>query len=75
MKLFISFSNRYDDRSSLWTELQSLFVGLVIAPTTLWMALAMHYHFQWLWLRLIVSFVPLATVGMSLSFLPLALGD
>jgi len=54
------------------TELQSLFVGLVIAPTTVWVALAVHYHLQWLWLRLIVSFVPLATVGMSLSFFPLA---
>lgn len=53
------------------TQLTGLFVGLMVFPTTVWMALAVHYHFRWLWLRLLASFVPLAVVGTSLWLLPL----
>ena len=53
------------------TSLPGLFVGLVVVPTTIWMALAIHYHFRWPWLRWFVSFVPLVVVGASLAVLPL----
>jgi hypothetical protein len=48
-----------------------LFVGLVVVPTTIWMALAIHYHFRWPWLRWFASFVPFVVVGASLAVLPL----
>ena len=53
------------------TAPQWLFVGLVVAPTTVWLALAVHYHVRWPWLRLLVSTLPLAAVGASLQLLPL----
>lgn len=48
-----------------------LFVGLVVVPTTIWIALAIHYHVCGLWLRWFTSFVPLVVVGASLAMLPL----
>ena len=53
------------------TLLTGLFVGLVIVPTTIWIALATHYHFRWPWLRWFASFVPIVVVGASLAVLPL----
>ena len=53
------------------TSLAGLFVGLVVVPTTIWIALAIHYHVRWPWLRWFVSFVPLVVVGASLAVLPL----
>jgi len=44
---------------------------LVIVPTTVWVALAVHYRFQRFGLRIVVSLVPLAIVGASLALLPL----
>lgn len=52
------------------TLLAWLFVGLVILPTTVWMALAVHYHDPRAWVRLLASFVPTAIVGASLLLLP-----
>ena len=49
------------------TLLTGLFVGLVVVPTTIWIALATHYHFRWPWLRWLVSLVPLVVVGASLA--------
>src|SRR6188768_3435451 len=49
----------------------TLFVGLIVVPTTIWMALAIHYHVRRLWLRWFASFVPVAIVGASLMVLPL----
>ncbi len=48
-----------------------LFVGLVVIPTTIWIALAFHCHARRPWLRWFVSFVPLAVVAASLGMLPL----
>ena len=53
------------------TSLAGLFVGLVVVPTTIWIALAVHYHVRRPWLRWFVSFVPLVVVGASLAVLPL----
>ena len=53
------------------TSLLWLFVGLVVVPTTIWIALAIHYRFRWPWLRWFASFVPLVVVGASLAVLPL----
>ena len=53
------------------TSLAGLFVGLVVVPTTIWIALAIHYHLRWPWLRWFASFVPLVVVGASLAVLPL----
>ncbi len=53
------------------TLLAGLFVGLVVAPTAIGMALALHYHVPRAWLRWLVSSVPLVTVGASLAVLPL----
>ena len=30
---------------------EALFVGLVVVPTTIWIALAVHYHVRRSWLR------------------------
>ncbi len=53
------------------TSLAWLFVGLVVVPTTIWIALAVHCHVRRPWLRWFVSFVPFAVVGASLGVLPL----
>lgn len=53
------------------TSLAWLFVGLVVIPTTAWIALAVHYHSRQFWLRMLASYVPLAVVGASLLWLPL----
>ncbi len=53
------------------TPLTSLFIGLVVIPTTVWTALAVHYHDRRPWLRRLVSSVPPAVVGASLLLLPL----
>jgi hypothetical protein len=53
------------------TSLTALFIGLVIIPTTIWIALAIHYHARRPWCRCLLSFVPLAVVGTSLCLLPL----
>ncbi|MCE9554036.1 MAG: DUF4105 domain-containing protein [Planctomycetes bacterium] len=53
------------------TLLAGLFIGLVVVPTTIWMALAVHYHARRPWLRWFASFVPLVVVGTSLGVLPL----
>ena len=51
--------------------LAALFVTLVVTATTIWIALAIHYHVRPTWLRWFVSCVPLAVVGASLGTLPL----
>ncbi|XZE45202.1 DUF4105 domain-containing protein [Pirellulaceae bacterium SH467] len=48
-----------------------LFVFTVVLPTTLWFALAIHYHFRQPWLRIIASLAPLAVMSVSLSLLPI----
>ena len=53
------------------TSLAGLFVGLVVVPTTIWIALAVYCHVRRPWLRWFVSFVPFAVVGASLGVLPL----
>jgi hypothetical protein len=53
------------------TLFADLFVGLIVVPTTIWMALAIHYHVRRLWLRWFASLVPVAIVGASLMVLPL----
>lgn len=53
------------------TSLLWLFVALIVVPTTIWIAVAIHYHFRWPWLRWFASFVPLVIVGASLALLPL----
>jgi uncharacterized protein DUF4105 len=53
------------------TELPRLFVGFVIVPTTVWIALAVYYHVRWPWLRPLVSLLLLMAVGASLRLLPL----
>lgn len=53
------------------TELLWIFVGLVVVPTTVWIALAVHYHDRRAWIRLLVSIVPPVVVGASLVLLPL----
>src|SRR5690606_24880489 len=47
-----------------------LFIGTVVVPTTLCVALAVHYHARQFWLRCFMSFVSLAVVGMGLRTLP-----
>ena len=54
------------------TLLAGLFVGLIVFPTTIWMALAIHCHVRWPWLRWLVSLVPVVVVAASLAMLPLA---
>lgn len=53
------------------TELVAPFTVLAMVLTTVWVALAIHYRFRRLWLRIVVSLVPLAIVGTSLRLLPL----
>ena len=53
------------------TPLAWLFVGLVVIPTTIWIALAIYCHVRRPWSRWFVSFVPFAVVGASLGVLPL----
>jgi hypothetical protein len=53
------------------TSLLWLFVGLVVIPTTIWIALAIHYRFRSPWLRWFASSVPFVVVGASLAVLPL----
>jgi hypothetical protein len=53
------------------TSYAGLFVGLVVVPTTIWIALAIYFHVRFPWLRWFISFVPLVVVGASLSVLPL----
>ena len=56
------------------TSLTGPFIGLVIVPTTIWMALAIYFHVRRPWLRWFVFFVPLVVVGASLAVLPLMPG-
>jgi hypothetical protein len=49
----------------------ALFAGLVVVPTTIWVALAVYCHVRRPWLRWFVFFVPLIVVGASLALLPL----
>jgi hypothetical protein len=53
------------------TQLKWLVVVFIILPTTVWIALAVHYHIRRPWLRSLASIVPLAAVGASLWLLPL----
>jgi hypothetical protein len=53
------------------TDLITPFTLLVIVSTTVWVALAVHYRFRRLWVRVLVSLVPLVFVGASLRLLPL----
>jgi hypothetical protein len=52
--------------------LERLFAAFVVIPTTLWVALVLHYHVRRPALRWCVSLVPLAVVAASLAFLPIA---
>jgi len=51
--------------------LAGLFVGLVVIPTTIVVALAIHYHVRSPWPRRFVLVAPLLIVGAVLSLLPL----
>ena len=53
------------------TLLERLFVGFVVFPTTMWIALAIHYHVRGPRLRWFASLVPLVIVGVSLGLLPM----
>lgn len=53
------------------TALAGLFTGLVVVPSTIWIALAVHYHSRWRLVRLLVSLLPLVIVGAGLYYLPL----
>src|SRR3954467_12066552 len=53
------------------TLLDLLFAGLVIFPTTMWIALAIHSHVRGPGLRWFASLVPLFIVGVSLGLLPM----
>ena len=57
--------------SCFMTLLERLFVGFVVIPTTMWMALAIHYHVRGPRLRWFASLVPLVVVGVSLGLLPM----
>lgn len=48
-----------------------LFVGWVVIPTTLWIALAVHYQRPRAWQRWCMSALPITVVGGSLAALPL----
>jgi len=52
------------------TLLARLFVGLIVFPTTIWIALAVYYHLRRPWLRWVVSLVPVVVLGASLTVLP-----
>jgi hypothetical protein len=51
-------------------SLTALFVGLVVVPTSIWIALAVQCHVRRPWMRWFVSCVPLTIVGVSLAVLP-----
>jgi hypothetical protein len=51
--------------------LKVLFIALVVVPTTIWIALAVHYHARLSWQRWLLSCIPLIIVGASLNLLPL----
>lgn len=53
------------------TALAGPFVGLVVVPTAIWIALAVHCHVRRPWLRWLASLAPLALLGASLGLLPL----
>ncbi len=53
------------------TFIDWLFIGAVVVPTTLWIALAIHYHYRQPWLRYFASFVPVAVVSICLMLMPL----
>ena len=53
------------------TLLARLFVGLIVIPTTIWIALAVYYHVRRPWLRWVVALIPVVVVGASLGALPL----
>jgi hypothetical protein len=53
------------------TLLERLFAGFVVIPTTIWIALAIHYHVRGLRLRWFAPLVPLVVVGVSLALLPI----
>ncbi|AMV32467.1 hypothetical protein VN12_10105 [Pirellula sp. SH-Sr6A] len=46
------------------------FGGLVVATTTLWVSLAVHYHFRRPWMRFIASLIPWIIVGIAYFALP-----
>jgi hypothetical protein len=48
-----------------------VFILLVVAPTTLWAALAIYYHVDPPWLRWCVSLAPPVVVAVSLALLPI----
>lgn len=48
-----------------------LLVYFVMFPTTLWFALAIHYHFRRPWLRVLASLAPLTAMSVSLFYLPI----
>jgi hypothetical protein len=50
--------------------LAALFVCLVVVPTTIWVALAVHCHVRRPWLRWFVFCIPLTIVAASLAVLP-----
>ena len=52
------------------TSLTWLFIVVVVVPTTLWIALVIHYHLRRLWMRWCVSLIPLVSVGIALRTLP-----
>ena len=53
------------------TSISWLFTAIVVAPTTAWIALAIHYHVYRPWLRYFVTLVPLIVVGTALMSLPI----
>src|ERR1700733_5648035 len=60
----------HQDVYGFMTALAVLFVGLVVVPTTIWIALAVQCHVRRPWMRWFVSCVPLIIVGASLAVLP-----
>jgi len=53
------------------TLFERLFVGFVVVPTTIWIALAIHYHVRGLGWRWFASLTPPVIVGVSLGLLPM----
>jgi hypothetical protein len=51
--------------------LERLFAVLVVIPTTIWIAMVVHYHVRGPRLRWLASLVPLVVVGASLVVLPI----
>lgn len=52
-------------------SISAAFIGFLVISTSIWIALAVHYHFRSAWQRYLASLVPLVVVGTSLAFLPL----